>query len=393
MEKIYMDSGKEPKKESFLKKLFNDKGSMTAIIVVAVVGIVSLMVFGFNQISYAAEETQATGMPESFTAEQTQLIFGEKLAGDGNNVGFSLLLDNIGDVPLFCYERWKDYGVGEQYTTSDYIDDPGLVYLIQKLYPGKTGNDLADRWIAQAAIWVYIYEKYPDRIPSEKYVDYTDFVTKVQQVSKLYQYGAEEGTYIFENANGSALFDVYGIRTLINQAKNYSENYIIKSTLTSNKISITDGKEYYQSDLITISGNYNSYSVALKSAPNGTMLIDENGAKISEEQFSVMNVNKFYVRVPVKSLTDENKNVELTVNGLFNTNVAKSYVSGDYQKVVILENGNKVNNTGLTIPFDYTPTVPNTAMGVAETIYFIGLILLLSGVGIVYANAKPQTSE
>ena len=40
-----------------------------------------------------------------------------------------------------------------------------------------------------------------------------------------------------------------------------------------------------------------------------------------------------------------------------------------------------------------TPDVPDTGMGVAQTIYFMGLILLLSGVGIVYANAKPKTNE
>ena len=37
--------------------------------------------------------------------------------------------------------------------------------------------------------------------------------------------------------------------------------------------------------------------------------------------------------------------------------------------------------------------VPPTGMTTAQTIYFMGLILLLSGVGIVYANAKPKTSE
>ena len=32
---------------------------------------------------------------------------------------------------------------------------------------------------------------------------------------------------------------------------------------------------------------------------------------------------------------------------------------------------------------------PDTGMSAAQTIYFIGLIVLLCGVGIVYANAKP----
>ena len=32
---------------------------------------------------------------------------------------------------------------------------------------------------------------------------------------------------------------------------------------------------------------------------------------------------------------------------------------------------------------------PDTGMTTAQTIYFIGLIVLLCGVGIIYANAKP----
>ena len=32
-------------------------------------------------------------------------------------------------------------------------------------------------------------------------------------------------------------------------------------------------------------------------------------------------------------------------------------------------------------------------MSTAQTIYFIGLIVLLCGVGIVYANAKPAESK
>lgn len=36
---------------------------------------------------------------------------------------------------------------------------------------------------------------------------------------------------------------------------------------------------------------------------------------------------------------------------------------------------------------------PDTGMNAAQTIYFIGLIVLLCGVGIVYANTKPVESK
>ena len=61
---------------------------------------------------------------------------------------------------------------------------------------------------------------------------------------------------------------------------------------------------------------------------------------------------------------------------------------GNFVKIV-----NKEISGPLDIQLDYTPKIPDTGMGVAQAIYFMGLILLLSGVGIVYANAKPKTSE
>ena len=36
---------------------------------------------------------------------------------------------------------------------------------------------------------------------------------------------------------------------------------------------------------------------------------------------------------------------------------------------------------------------PDTGMNAAQTIYFIGLIVLLCGLGIVYANTKPVESK
>ena len=38
--------------------------------------------------------------------------------------------------------------------------------------------------------------------------------------------------------------------------------------------------------------------------------------------------------------------------------------------------------------FDLAPA-PDTGISAGQTIYFVGLIVLLCGVGIIYANAKP----
>ena len=103
--------------------------------------------------------------------------------------------------------------------------------------------------------------------------------------------------------------------------------------------------------------------------------------------------SKFFVRVPMDKVKNDNKNLEISINGNFKMYGANKYVSGEYQKVANVKLINKQINKPLNIQLDYTPDVPDTGMGIAQTIYFMGLILLLSGVGIVYANAKPKTSE
>ena len=121
-------------------------------------------------------------------------------------------------------------------------------------------------------------------------------------------------------------------------------------------------------------------------------MVDEKG-NVFDDTNNMSPTAKFYVRVPIDKVTDDNKELEISVNGKFKMYGANKYVSGEYQKVANVKIVSKALSKPLNIQLDYTPDVPDTGMGVAQTIYFMGLILLLSGVGIVYANAKPKTSE
>ena len=104
MEKIYMDSeySKKPKKQSFMKKLFNDKGSMFALVVVAFVGILGLMVFGLGQISFAADLTGQ--LPEKFNSKQgdenVMRLLGETKTGEAGVLPI-LGFYTDGDIPIF----------------------------------------------------------------------------------------------------------------------------------------------------------------------------------------------------------------------------------------------------------------------------------------------------
>lgn len=405
MEKIYMDSeySKKPKKQSFMKNLFNDKGSMFALVVVAFVGIVGLMVFGLGQISFAADLTGQ--LPEKFTSKQgdenVMRLLGETKTGEAGVLPI-LGFYTDGDIPIFCIEYNVTYSVGKEYSRSDEINDYGLIYLMSQIYPNvpfkdAAGNELAENiqvWLTQSAIWSYLYE-----VGDQQNTEFVRWNEKVKNVDKLYK---DANSYIIRADAGKTLYEQFGINTLINNAKQIKSQPLTALTVNkkSENISITKDNKYYQSDLISVVGtttspiisSYEGYSVNLSKVPEGTILVDESG-NVYEDITKMSPTSKFFVRVPMDKVKNDNKNLEISINGNFKMYGANKYVSGEYQKVANVKLINKQINKPLNIQLDYTPDVPDTGMGIAQTIYFMGLILLLSGVGIVYANAKPKTSE
>ena len=404
MEKIYMDSNdRAPKKQSFFKKLLNDKGSMTALVVIAFVGIIGLMVFGLNQISFAADLTGQ--LPAKFTSKQgdenVMRLLGETRAGqDGVLPILGFYTDT--DIPIFCIEYNVTYSVGKEYTPGEEISDYGLIYLMSQIYPNvpfknAAGDELAENiqvWLTQSAIWSYLYET-----GDPKNTDFSIWNDKVKDVNRLYDASAN---YVITADAGKSLYEQFGINTLIENAKKIKGEPLAALTINkkSENISVTNDNKYYQTDLISVIGStssplissYEGYSVNLSKVPEGTILVDKNGNQYSDLA-NMAPTSEFYVRVPVDKVTNENKALEISVSGKYKMYGANKYVSGEYQKVANVKLISKNLNNPLTIQLDYTPDVPDTGMGIAQTIYFMGLILLLSGVGIVYANAKPKTSE
>ena len=170
MEKIYTySSNKKQKKQSFLKKFFNDKGSMTLFVVLAVVGIVGLTIFGFNQISFAAETTST--LPTTFVSKQgNDKINGVAANADGSTTVvmpfYGFYADDPTGIPVYCVEYDVPYAVDKTYSVNGTVNDYGLVYLMSKTYPNvkftdSSGAELskeAQVWLTQAAIWTYLSE-------------------------------------------------------------------------------------------------------------------------------------------------------------------------------------------------------------------------------------------
>ena len=163
------------------------------------------------------------------------------------------------------------------------------------------------------------------------------------------------------------------------------------------EVSKTSDGGYYQSALITVTGdpsdNFLEYAVVLDS--EDAIIVDENGEKLPSsvgdaQPTYISSTNKFYVRIPVDKVTEEVKKVNVKINGTFADGTLNYYKVAD-DKLQRMASVSPISVPAATeVEF---VTTGDTGMNTAQTIYFIGLIVLLCGVGIVYANAKPVESK
>ena len=200
---------------------------------------------------------------------------------------------------------------------------------------------------------------------------------------------------------GKKLYDNY-IAKLVKAAHEKSTvNMLpdIQAYPESDDVSLTADKKYYQSSAIITVANTNTKSFRVSvddSSPKGTILVDESGAELKEGNHTVGE--KFFVRVPVDSVGDDGATVNLSVSAVGHKYTAKFFegypgVDKTAQQIVGVSVEDHEEKTGVPVKFDYTPEVPDTGMSTSQIIYFIGLVILVCGVGIVYANIKPKESN
>ena len=403
MEKIYMNNQKN-QKQSFFQQLFNSKGSVVLTIAIACIGIMGLVAFGFNQISFAAGDKTGAVLPETFVSAHGSsdiAVLGESSLGNFTVLGFFANLDDGSQIPVFCIEYNVAFVANKEYVKGQEITDQGLIYLMSQLYPNKDivdseGNALDERaqvWITQTAIWTYLYEVGD---PNNSKLSEENVANKIKAVTSLYN----DTNPLYVSDNGTPVFDKLGINSLIEQAKQYRQNPF--TTLSVNKksesVAITNDNKFYQSDEVSVVGStssplinsFESYSVTINNAPEGTVIVKQDGTTYTADELKNMApTSKFYVRVPVDKVTEDLKKVEISVLGNFKMYGAHAYTAETYQKVANVGLLNKSQSVPLNIQLDYTPAVGDTGMSVAQIVYFIGLIVLLTGVGIIYVNAKP----
>lgn len=385
-------------KKSFFQKLFSNNGSVALSFVLAIVGIASILSFGFGQISFAAPVSSDLKAP--FVTKVPDLTT-DKVIGTTSKFPVTAFYTTDG-IPVFCLEYNVLFKGGSSYQDGGEITDYGLLYLTANLYPNKkltdkNGTELdkrAQAWITQTAIWIYL-NKAGDAGNTGLAAD---AVTKIMNETGIYE-ASGAGDTIYTAPAGKTIYQAFGVDTLINTALN-NRNKPVKNfnvDKTSDAISLTTDGKFYQTDAFVVTGSvdpvvlgsYKGYSLTLKDAPAGTIVVDEEGKQF-ESLENLPAGTKFYIRIPKDKVTEEKSTISITANGLFTTYEGRRFTSVGDQTITNVNMKDTVVSDGVS--FEIVGT-PDTGMNTAQSIYFIGLIVLLSGVGIIYANVKPAKNN
>lgn len=408
------------------KKLITSqtKFSVALSFMVVAFALVSLVAFGFNQLSYAAQPAgdtfnayiatnagqevamnviQPNGTPTTFTVPY--YVGGAQAYGASNS------------IPVFCIEANAAFqGSGREYTKEEPVPDDGLLYILNQsktlggpgivptefidfiMQSGEGHNraiveDVVERYATQAAIWLYMNEKYGASNPS--YSLAKGGKTAAENVEIIKNAGSiNVSAFTSELAMPvDGLYDM-AISKVVEDAKAGVTAKTLTLSREDSSISKVGDDGFYQTSKITVTGNPStdlaSFDVSV-SGLDGAVVIDSKGAEKTHFEMAAGDGNEFYVRVPVDKVTDKASTVKVNVTGTFNNYLdAAVYTSDTFQRVVAVTGNQGRADDTLTIDFAY---VPPTGMSKTQTIYFIGLIVLLCGVGIVYANAKPVKTE
>lgn len=378
--------------------------SVVLSFVVAIFAVVSIAMAGLSLtqnsgVSYAAP----TANDNDFTLKYDTEVIGadtydkDYIATDGGTNYYIFPLyygDSIATGnQVFCIERNKDVVNNSTYTkTAEEIDDTGLLYLLNLGYNDRDLSkinsnfnypDDIDGWVIQSAIWYYLAEKYPDN-SAYQLINEVDGGGQnlndraVMTASSVQIKRGRADSFTTYNHIASA------ISTLVANAKSATTPRVTVAAENNEYSQVEDGK-FYVSSLINVTGTPSSsmtgYDISL-SGINGAIIVDENGQEIASTT-NVAPGTKIYVKVPSDNVTEKAQTVRIDVVGHFENGKVYKYTSAGSPQAMALIGPRNVSS-GLELVF-----APNTGMNTTQTIYFIGLIVLLCGVGIVYANAKP----
>lgn len=360
----------------------------------------ALCTFGIV-VDVNALQTTDTTLPETVNRVTGATFKHDQSYPNGDST--SRIIRSVGKVGeeekyiLYCSD-FTNHSISNATLTKDTKMDYGIAYILMNSYPTKTlangatatatgtdctnANEMVNIWITQSAIWGYQGVLSSDLLISNDLAYYptADITGNFCSMS--------------ENLKGSTLWNEY-VSGLISSAK------AVKDPADST-LSVTGGDGWtktddgYKSSLISVApssseASYSAYSLTLEGAPDGVKVYTEAGEDITSKLDNITAGTKVYVFVPSEQAKKGPK-FTLKASTTITYNAAYKYVdkTTNHQPSVLV--GPETKNIEGAISLN---VIPDTASSISNSIYFVGVLILLCGAGIIYANVKPkkQTNE
>lgn len=354
------------------------KKKKLSLLLVIVLGIF----FTSNTNVKALENYVWDSAPDSFsTNDNDTVLANQTIAQHGNNV-FDYHTKDLKKV--FCYDRKINYNPATKvYTkTAEEVDYP-VVYIISHAmdyYKQLDSTGVTEQnqkyemsWMTQIAIWVY---------------QNADNFASINSITPNI-FKETEGTVYSARANKlfeQALQLVTAAKSAANPASDAKLN-----VNSSNEYSVDEDNKTVKTNVITVDKtNIKSYKLDTSKAPSGTKVYSENGTEITD--LGNITVDKFYLVFPIDNVDNYTYDFNLgisTDNYVYYKGYKYTNTEGN-QPLVIVAPDNKTLNASLNLKGSH---VEDTASSIANSIYFVGFLILITGIGIIYANVKTKKEE
>lgn len=379
-----------------------------------VLAVAFVLAVGLKSVNVNAATTYAETLPETVTRNAMSSNYRIMQPGfnitDGKTNAIIEFLSNDSNYLLYCSDRnnpnidnavtltkgnQMDYKIAYVLThgyNKQYLMEDGFSEVLDQGSSSGTetaqarGKDMVNLWITQAAIW-NLQNSFTSTELNNEPIRYT--------LSDIGYYRLTSGS---DNLSSAKLWQ--HVEALVDGANNSKD----PSTAT---LSVTGDTNWTKSDNISKSGlitvaslndlaKLATYSISLENAPEGTKIYTEDGTDITDNSSDIAANKKIYITID-NSKIDKTKEYNFKINATGNI-----IYDAAYQYV---DNSNQCNGVACQPSVLVGPTtkniagaldfkiVPDTASSLSKTIYYIGFIILLSGVGIIYANIRPKKQE
>ena len=379
-----------------------------------VLAVAFVLVVGLKSVNVNAATTYAETLPETVTRNAMSSNYRIMQPGfnitDGKTNAIIEFLSNDSNYLLYCSDRnnpnidnavtltkgnQMDYKIAYVLThgyNKQYLMEDGFSEVLEQGSSSGTetaqarGKDMVNLWITQAAIW-NLQNSFTSTELNNEPIRYT--------LSDIGYYRLTSGS---GNLSSAKLWQY--VEALVDGANNSKD----PSTAT---LSVTGDTNWTKSDnisksgLITVASSNDlaklaTYSISLENAPEGTKIYTEDGTDITDNSSDIAANKKIYITID-NSKIDKTKEYNFKINATGNI-----IYDAAYQYV---DNSNQCNGVACQPSVLVGPTtkniagaldfkiVPDTASSLSKTLYYIGFIILLSGVGIIYANIRPKKQE